>query len=167
MLRRWTSFYGANPLHLLVLIGCFALAGYAVWRVIDNPSLPRMALWFVGAVIAHDLILFPLYALADRSLSGALRALRALRRGRDGPRVPVLNHVRVPALGAGLTFLLFFPGIVGQGSGTHRAATGLAQEGYAARWLLLVAALFLVSALVYAIRARRYRAGSSSRATTP
>lgn len=164
MLRRWTSFYGANPLHLLVLIGCFALAGYAVTQLASNPSLPRMALWFIGAVIAHDLILFPLYALADRSLSGALRALR---RGRDGPRVPVLNHVRVPALGAGLTFVLFFPGIVGQGAGTHRAATGLAQEGYAARWLLLVAALFLVSAAVYAIRVRHYRAGSSSRATTP
>lgn len=164
MLRRWTSFYGANPLHLLALIGCFGLAGYVVLKLSGNPSLPRMVLWFLGAVVAHDLILFPLYALADRSLSSGLRALR---RGGNGPRVPVVNHVRVPALGAGLTFLVFFPGIVGQGSGAHRAATGLAQDGYAARWLLLVAALFLASAVAYAIRVRRYRAGSASRATTP
>ena len=31
-LTRISAFYGANPLHLLGLLACFALAGYAVLR---------------------------------------------------------------------------------------------------------------------------------------
>ena len=28
-MRRFRRWYGANPLHLLAMLGCFALAGYA------------------------------------------------------------------------------------------------------------------------------------------
>ena len=40
-----------------------------------NPKVwwQSIAVWFAVAVIAHDLILFPLYALADRLLPGASR----------------------------------------------------------------------------------------------
>ena len=31
-MRRLTRWYGANPLHLLALLACFALAGYAATK---------------------------------------------------------------------------------------------------------------------------------------
>lgn len=154
--------YGAHPLHLLALLGCFALTGYVAVRVVNAPLLPRMVIWFVAAVVAHDLILFPLYALADRSLHGLLSLLPS--RPRKGvPVVPPVNYVRIPVLGAGLTFVLFLPGIIEQGGPTYAAATGQTQAPYFGRWLLLAAAMFLVSAVVYAIRTRI--AGAPARAS--
>ena len=63
--RRW---YGANPLHLLALLASFALAGYAVRAVIMAGQWTGFAAWFAVAIIGHDLLLFPLYSLADLSL---------------------------------------------------------------------------------------------------
>jgi hypothetical protein len=148
------NFYGASPLHLLALIGCFALAGYAAAQTLANPQWPVMLAWFAAAVIGHDLVVFPLYALADRSITGALRAVRP-RGTTTPPLVPAVNHVRVPALGTGLLFLVFFPGIIQQGRQTYQAATGRTQEPYLGRWLLLVAAMFAISAVIYAIRLGR------------
>jgi hypothetical protein len=153
--------YGAHPLHLLALLGCFALTGYVAVHVANAPLLPRMVIWFLAAVVAHDLILFPLYALADRSLHGVLKLLPS-RPHKGVPVVPPVNYVRIPALGAGLTFVLFLPGIIAQGGPTYTAATGQTQEPYLGRWLLLAAAMFLVSAVVYAIRTRI--AGAPARA---
>ncbi|HEX5401301.1 MAG TPA: hypothetical protein VFX16_03255 [Pseudonocardiaceae bacterium] len=145
--------YGGHPLHLLLLLASFALTGYAVVHLIGAPSLARMVVWFLAAVIGHDLVLFPLYTAADHSITGLLR-----RRwhGRQ-PTVPVLNHVRVPALGTILLLLLFLPGIIRQGARTYLNATGQTQEPFLGRWLLLTAAMFTISALVYAIRAWRAR----------
>ena len=64
----------------------------------------------------------------------------------------MLNYVRVPALGAGLTLLMFLPGIIEQGAPTYAAATGQTQEPFLGRWLLLTAAMFTASAVLYAIR---------------
>ena len=143
--------YGAGPLHLAITAGCLALAGLAV-LTIGFPALwnndvwwQSIGLWFVGAAVVHDAILFPLYALLDHALVARL--------GR------FVNAVRIPALGAGLSLLLFAPGIFRQGSQTYEAATGLTQEPYAMRWLLLVAAMFAASAVFYggreAVRALR------------
>jgi hypothetical protein len=148
--------YGANPLHLLALLACFALAGYVVTRVVNEPMAIRILIWFVGAVVAHDFVLFPLYALADRSLRAGLHALWP--RSDAAPAVSPLNHVRVPALGAGLLLLIFFPGILRQGKQTYMDATGQTQQPYLARWLLLTAAMFAISAVTYALRLRRARA---------
>ncbi len=63
--RRW---YGANPLHLLALLAAFALAGYAVHAVLAAGQWTGFAEWFAVAIIGHDLLLFPLYSLADLSL---------------------------------------------------------------------------------------------------
>ncbi len=63
--RRW---YGANPLHLLALLAAFALAGYAVHAVQAAGQWTGFAEWFAVAIIGHDLLLFPLYSLADLSL---------------------------------------------------------------------------------------------------
>lgn len=162
-LTRVRDFYGAHPLHLLVLVAAFVLTGYVV-SVVGPGSLlgsgswwQSILVWFVGAFLVHDLLLFPLYALADRSVSAGLQAVRGRRGDEQRAAVPVLNYLRVPALATGLTFLLFFPGIIEQGQGTYLAATGLTQQPYLQRWLLLTAAMFAVSAAVYAIRLSRGR----------
>jgi hypothetical protein len=149
---RW---YGAHPLHLLALLGCFALAGYAALLTARaNSSWPLMLVWFVGAIIAHDLVLFPLYALADRSLRSGAAALAARLDTRADLPSP-LNYMRVPLLGCALTFLVFFPGIVREGASSYRDATGQTQEPFLGRWLLLCAGMLGLSAVSYALRAGR------------
>ena len=155
ILDRVRRFYGAHPLHLLALLGCFALAGYAALHTATDRAWPWILAWFLGAVVGHDLVLFPLYALADRSLTSLLHAVRPPRRPAIRPLVPAVNYVRTPALGAGLTFLLFLPGIIRQGARTYHSATGLTQHPFLGRWLLLCAAMFGASAVVYAIRLGR------------
>jgi hypothetical protein len=138
---------GAAPTQLAVLVAALGLAAYAAFFLLGDPALLRMLVWFAGAAVVHDLVLFPLYAAADRALVAVL----------PGPKV---NYVRVPALGAGLALLMFWPGIVRQGEVTHVAATGLDQAPYLGRWLALSAVLFAVSALVWVVGAglRRLRA---------
>jgi len=135
----WRGFYGANPTHLLAVLGGLALAGYAASGTLTNPAWPAMLLWFAVSIVAHDLLVFPLYALGDRLLT-------AVQPG------PAVNYLRVPLLGSGLTLLVYYPGIVKQGELTFRAATGLDQEPYLGRWLLLSAGMFAASALVFAAR---------------
>jgi hypothetical protein len=160
--RIWRA-YGAEPLHLLALLACFGLAGFVALRLSHEATAVRMLVWFAGAVIGHDLVLFPLYALADRSMSAALTAVARRRTGRV-PAVPPLNYLRAPAAGAILLLLLFLPGIVQQGRSTYLDATGQTQQPFLARWMLLSAAMFLVSAVTYAWRLRRVRAGRTSAA---
>ena len=68
-IRHW---YGANPLHLLALLAAFALAGYAVHAVIAAGQFRGFAIWFAVAIVGHDLLLFPLYSLADLSVQRLL-----------------------------------------------------------------------------------------------
>lgn len=143
--------YGASPLHLLALLGCFALSAYAVSRLADSPVLLRIAVWFVGAAVAWDLVVGPAYALADRALLVPLR--RAAPRG-----VPLLNHVRVPALLSSLLLLVWLPLVLQRSEGVYRVKTGLDQDGYLGSWLAVTAVLFAGSALLWA--ARLVRAGS-------
>lgn len=159
MLSRFRKFYGAHPLHLLALLASFALVGYVI-SVLGPAGLwntdvwwQSILVWFVGAVVLHDLVLFPLYALADRSLA------RLVHRGRRGAsRVPVVNYVRIPVLASGLLLLVFFPGIIAQGTDTYRAATGQTQDPFLGRWLLAVGVIFALSALAYAVRLGTLRA---------
>jgi hypothetical protein len=144
-MRKIRELYGEHPVHLLVVTGCFALTAYVVTLVAADPSLPQILLWFVGAVVAHDLLLFPVYAAADR----------ALPRNRSAHRV--LNYVRAPTLGSVLLLLLFLPGIIEQGAATYRAATGMNQHPFLARWLLITATLFVISAACYLFRVTRHR----------
>jgi hypothetical protein len=47
---------------------------------------------------------------------------------------------------------VFLPDIIEQGVPTYWAATGQSQEPFLGRWLLLTAAMFAVSAVVYGVR---------------
>ena len=82
------------------------------------------------------------------------------------PLVPLrLRRNRIPALAAGLTLLMFLPGIIEQGSRTYLAATGQTQEPFLGRWLWLTAALFGVSAVIYAVRLVRARRSGTAELT--
>lgn len=139
--------YGAGPLHLLALLGSFAFAGYVVDRVTTVNDPIGIVIWFAATLVAHDLVLFPLYSLADRSLS-----FRARRHPERLPRVPWINYVRVPVLLSGTLLLVSFPLVFKLDTVDYHSATGLNPDPYLARWLLITAALFTVAAILYAIR---------------
>jgi len=107
-----------------------------------------IAVWFAVAVIGHDLILFPLYALAERLLPKRRPSPDAA----DPSSVPLTNYLRMPTLATALTFALFLPGIIQQGAFSYQAATGLTQEPFGRRWLLLTAGFYLISAACYVVR---------------
>ncbi len=138
--------YGASGWHLAALLGCFALTGYTVTRLLDDTSsLLQIVLWFVGAAVVWDLVLGPALALADRGLRSAV------------PHVRALNHLRFPA---GLSLLLlavFAPLVFSRTEQRYRAKTGLTEDPYLERWAAVTAALFAASALAYGVRVVRAR----------
>ncbi|MER5437295.1 hypothetical protein [Streptomyces sp. NPDC002790] len=133
-----------SPLQLLLLLCSFALAGYAGVRLLADDWF-GVALWLVGAALVHDLVLVPLYAGVDRLLVRGFAA--AGRRERVG-------YVRVPAALSGLLLLVWFPLISGVVDERYRSATGRSADVYLGHWLLVTAALFAGSALLFAVRVR-------------
>lgn len=130
----------------ILLLGCsFALAGYAGVRLLAGDWF-GVALWFVGAALLHDLVLLPLYAVADRAV---VRGLGAVRHREWVP------YVRVPAAFSGLLLLVWFPLIGGRVDASYAGVTGLSADGFLARWLLTTAVLFGGSALLLAGRLLR------------
>jgi hypothetical protein len=149
--------YGASPLHLLGHLAAFALAAFALTQVLKGSGPVNFVVWFAGAALLHDIVFLPLYSVLDRIAHGFIR--RVDRRPHDSPgHVPVVNHVRAPALISGLLLLVYFPLILGSAGSTYFAATGHHLDGYLRNWLLITAALFAGSAVAYAIRMRRARA---------
>lgn len=166
--------YGAHPLHLLTLVASFAFVGYVISllgvRSLWNSHVwwQSMIVWFLGAIVLHDVVLFPIYALADRSLGAGWRAVSGKGADRLSEISPI-NYIRLPVMASGLLLLMFFPGIIQQGKGSYLRATGLTQAPYLERWLLLTAVFFGVSALAYAVRSllvRRHR-GSATGGADP
>ena len=151
-MRRFRATYGAGPLNLLAVLATFGVAAYALSRsfdLLDDPA--RMLVWLGGGIVAHDLVLMPMYSLLG------LLATAALLRPGERPsrlRIAALNHLRVPALLSGLLALVWFPLIAGKGSGSFMRASGLSNDVYFERWLLASAAMFTASGLVLALRAR-------------
>jgi hypothetical protein len=130
--------YGASPLHLLAHLALLPFCAWALLEVLGARAAANVAVWLVACVILHDLVVLPLYSAADR---GARRATGA-----------AINFVRVPAALSLLMLAVYFGVISGRGEGAFRAASGLEYEGYAARWLLVSAALFAASGLLYLVR---------------
>jgi hypothetical protein len=149
----FTRRYGASPLHLLAHLAAVVLCAYALAQIISGGAAVNFAVWFGAAAVLHDLVFLPLYSLLDRLGHGWARrvhmtAPRALRH----PDVPIVNHLRAPALISGLLLLTYFPLILGSSGSTYLDATGHHLHGYMRNWLLITAALFVGSATVYAIR---------------
>ncbi|MFF2810132.1 hypothetical protein ACFVT2_23780 [Streptomyces sp. NPDC058000] len=149
-MARFVRWYGANPLHLLVLVCSFALTGYALVRLLAVRPL-AVAIWFLGAAILHDLILLPLYSLADLSTHTVLR-----HRTTGMPTAPWINYLRVPAFLSGVLLLVWFPLVFGL-SAPYPGATRLSEDVYLGRWLAITGVLFGASALALALRLGRMR----------
>jgi hypothetical protein len=140
------ALYGASPLHLLAHLVALPLVAFGLLGVLELPTAGRVLLWLAASAVLHDLLLLPFYGVLDRA--GRRLAGRAV------------NYVRVPALLSGLLLLVFFPNIAGKGETVFEGVSGLEQEGYLARWLLVTAALFALAGAAYLLRGRG--GGSSS-----
>ncbi len=125
-------------MRLLAHLVTLPLMAFALLQIARSGTAVAIATWLVAAVLLHDLVLWPAYSLLDRI-----------------PPRRVANHVRVPAGISLLLLLVYFPVISGKGNGAFHGVSGLDYEGYFARWLLITAALFAVSAVIYAVRAAR------------
>jgi len=146
--------YGAEPLHLLVALATLAFAGFGFVTAAARPDRLAFLLWFGGAVIGHDLVLFWLYAAVRRGLE---RTGRRLGPGGRERAMRAINHLTVPAFVSALLLLVWFPLIFGLGAPVYerRAGIPLDPDLYLGRWLLVTAALFSGSAVVYLARLRR------------
>jgi hypothetical protein len=128
--------YGTSPLHLLAHLAALALAAWGLLQALQLGGADRIALWLVGAVVLHDLVLWPTYTTLDR----------LARRGRPAGWA---NYVRVPVGISALLALVFFPVMCGKGAATYERVSGSTWEGYTERWLLASALLFAVAGALY------------------
>jgi hypothetical protein len=138
--------YGASPLHLLAHLAALALAAWALLQALELGGADRIVLWLVGAVVLHDLVLWPAYTWLDR----------VARRARPAGWA---NYVRFPVGVSALLLVVFFPVMCGKGEAAYTRVSGQTWEGYTGRWLLVSAVLFVVAGGLYLVRSR---AGSSS-----
>jgi Na+/melibiose symporter-like transporter len=157
---RFRGLYGNSPLHMLAALASFAIVGIAVSGWFNEPavSLKYILIWFVGAILAHDLVLLPLYSALDR-----LALLRRSKRGSAGEagsvRSPGWVYVRIPLLLSGLLLLVFGAEIFEEGDQTFHVASGQHQHVYLTRYLIIVAVSFVLSALAFVLRSARDRRG--------
>ena len=134
--------YGGGPLHLVLTLASFALAGAAALKIAPDPLRLRYLVWFLGAVLLHDLVLVPAYTALDRGATAVV--------GRGA-----INFLRVPALLSGLLLLLFAPVVLQRSEPAFGTASGLTQDAYLGRWLAITGVLFAASALLFVVRLRR------------
>jgi hypothetical protein len=143
----------SSPVRILVALASFAIAGWALWQAVGTLSDPwRFAIWLAGAIVAHDLLLLPLY-----SLLGAVAGRAVAGEPPTALRVAALNHLRVPLLLSGLMLLVWFPLIAQRSPAGYMRASGMSVDVYLERWLLLSGALLLASAFAFALRLRGLR----------
>jgi hypothetical protein len=119
----------------LVLLPLCAWALIEVFSVSSAKAAMGIATWLVAAVLVHDFVVFPVYSAADR----------AIRRN---------NHVRIPGALSLLMLVVFWGTIGGRGEGAYSGVSGRSYDGYVTRWLLVSAALFAGSGVVYLVRRR-------------
>jgi len=166
---RLRRFYGAQPLHLLATVVSFAIvaAGVAGWFQAGSDSR-GIIIWALGSVIAFEWILLPLAWVLDRIALGPrtprtprtprpLGAPRPAGASRTLPGPANRAYVRVPALLSALLLIVFAPLIFRAETPDFEATSGIAPPDYLARWLLATAAMFVISAVAYALSLRRSR----------
>ncbi|MGH2843192.1 MAG: hypothetical protein ACRDKL_06340 [Solirubrobacteraceae bacterium] len=146
--------YGAAPMHLVAHLLAFAIAAFALDRTVSGGDAKLLVGWYLGLIVAHDLILVPAYAGLDCLVRTVLARIPARR----AAGVPMINHVRVPALISGLLLLIYAPLISGLSEPYYVAFSGHHLEHYVRNWVGISAALFAGSAGLYGLR--RWRARS-------
>ena len=130
--------YGSSPLHLLAHLAALAFAAWALLQALQLGGWERIVLWLVGAVVVHDMLLWPAYTTLDRL-------------GRRARPAGWANYVRVPVGISAVLLLAFFPVICGKGERTYMRVSGETWDGYFARWLLVSALLFLGAGALYLV----------------
>jgi len=142
VIGRFQRLYGSTPLHVIAHVVLFVLFAYVVLQIFDTRAIGNIVVWFVAALILHDLLVLPLYAGLDRL-------------GQRVVRGSAINYVRVPAGLSLLFLLLFYPPMFGRNEGSFSRVAGVEPTGYLERWLLVTGALFALAAVLYAARVRR------------
>lgn len=149
--RSWfRHIYGAGPAHGALMVAGTLAAAYVVSRILGAKHAGWILIWFVGAIVVHDLVLLPLYSALDR--------LVTIRRRRSAPSAGApswVNHVRFPAVISGTLLLITFPLVLGLSERAYARASGLHTSVYLEHWLAVTGALFAVSAVVYGVRRAR------------
>lgn len=142
---------GRESIQLLVLGASFIVAGYAAVRLLAGNPI-GVGAWFIGSAVAHDLILFPLYAGLDATLVLLLHRRPGLA---TVAGVPWLNYLRVPTMISTLLLLVWSPLIVRAPTATYRAASGLSDQPFLPHWLAITGTLFTISVITLASRLTR------------
>ncbi len=125
-------------------LGHIALIAATAWllaqmfhvRVAPQPL--NLGLWLLLGALVHDLLLLPIY-------SGADALVRRLPR-------PLINHVRFPLAISAVLLLVWFPLILNRQPANFVNALGREPPDYLGRWLAVTGGLFVLSALLYAVR---------------
>ncbi|WP_212721850.1 hypothetical protein [Nocardioides dongxiaopingii] len=169
LVARFRRGYGAGPAHLVLLLAALALAVHTV-RTLGLDALwdpevwwQSIAVWFIGAAVVHDLVLYPATAAVDTVITRATRRRPGRRRG----SVPVVNFVRVPLLACALVTVLFLPGIIRHGADTYQRATGQTQDPFLLRWALLCSAFLLLGLAAYGLARVRAARRTTSEPAPP
>ena len=133
--------YGAGPRHLMAVLITLTFAAYGwvrIFQATGNAAI-TIVVWFVLAIVAHDLAFLPAYTVL-RGLAGRLLGARRA------------TYVAVPAAIAVLLLVAWLPLVLGVG--LYRFVTTLSIDAYLLRWVLIAAGLLALSAVVYAVRRR-------------
>lgn len=149
MLRR----YGREQRwHPLAMLATYAITGYALWAIFQNPAPWAVLVWLAGAIVVHDFVFLPAYVGLYRLGARVTGAGPEPERRR---RTILLQHIAVPAMVAGLALLVALPSVLRLSQGNYGPTTGLSQDPYLGRYLGLVLGLAVVSAVLYVVRVRR------------
>ena len=164
--------YGAGHAHLVGLTASFALTAVAVAGWFQRPhDVTSIIKWLVAAIIAHDLVVLPLYSALDRVVLGR-RASRvgssvAGTRPPSGRAVEPHAYVRIPTILSLLLLVVFSPVIFGLGARAELTASGIPEHGYLARWLLAAGAMYAVAGVAYLVARWRAAARVRTRPSRP
>ena len=140
--------------HLAVI----AIAAFAVSRTFEVASTDNLnfLIWLVAGAVLHDVVLLPLYSLADLVTRLAMS---------DHPlrRIHAANHVRFPAAISLVVFLVYAPTILDRNPGTFERLSGRPQATDPLEaWLWITLGLFVVSGATLAVRLLMDRRGQAA-----
>ena len=132
-----------------LIVAGLAMLGYGIVRLLVNgPALINYLIFAAAGLIAHDLLIAPLTLAVGAGLARLLP--RSLR-----------TPVRIALLASAVTALVALPLVLGYGH--HASNPSALPLDYARGLALTVAAIWLVTGLVFAARRlRRPRRGAAS-----